>query len=613
MGRWFASTVVCVATLAATPAWAGPADWPEGSAEADDGATRDFYNRGAGLSWVAYHGDWVDRDLALHGDNHWSRAVVDDTDTARYVEWEVTDLVRAWIAGTLPNQGFYFRPISGGRNLIFSSREGPAGQHPELVVVGTAGTTTLEPEADTYLPDSTYQSQGEETDIRVGENTRALVRFDLSSLGSAEAVTSARVRLFTTTQYDSIDVGVEAVATGRQGPAPAIQTGIAAAFEGDDGIRGHADVLMFDDFEGDWESRWTSASGHFDVVASDPDNGFEPLDGSAFRMTLVENDNYGGSLIYDFADEVGAEPEQIYMRYYLRLGSTWAPTDSGKLPGLSGTYGVAGWGGRPVDGTNGWSARGLFKTHIPDAGSDNPLAGYTPIGSYVYHADMAGQYGDNFLWLEGWGEEGYGGILERNRWYCVEVYVRMNDPAAHDGVLRGWIDGRLAFEKTDFSFRTVDSLRIERVWMNIYHGGSTPSPHDQHVYFDNVVVARSYVGPIGGEVVGPDDVGVDPDAGTLDSGVDLPSDGGDDDVAGADAPDETEEVASTPDDASEDSNVTVDATSPTDRGDSAAQPGSSGSVDGGCGCAQVTTVRPALTPTSLLLLLASVLLWIRRS
>jgi hypothetical protein len=74
--------------------------------------------------------------------------------------------------------------------------------------------------------------------------------------------------------------------------------------------------------------------------------------------------------------------------------------------------------------------------------------------------------------------------------------VKLNTPGEKDGVLRVWIDGRPAFEKTDLRFRHTPELRIEQVWMNVYHGGREPSPHDQHLYIDNVVIARKYVGPL---------------------------------------------------------------------------------------------------------------------
>jgi hypothetical protein len=34
------------------------------------------------------------------------------------------------------------------------------------------------------------------------------------------------------------------------------------------------------------------------------------------------------------------------------------------------------------------------------------------------------------------------------------------------------------------------------VWMNVYYGGKPPSPKDQHLFIDNVVIAREYIGPM---------------------------------------------------------------------------------------------------------------------
>jgi hypothetical protein len=49
-------------------------------------------------------------------------------------------------------------------------------------------------------------------------------------------------------------------------------------------------------------------------------------------------------------------------------------------------------------------------------------------------------------------------------------------------------------------YRTVDALKIEQIWMNVYHGGTAVSPYDQHLYVDNVVVARQYIGPMRAQV-----------------------------------------------------------------------------------------------------------------
>jgi hypothetical protein len=223
-------------------------------------------------------------------------------------------------------------------------------------------------------------------------------------------------------------------------------------------------------------------------VEADEPRKFEPLDGPALRVRIAEGSTGALNTLYKFRDKTGSEPEEIYFRYYLRLADDWNQTrQGGKMPGISGTYGVAGWGGRKSHGDDGWSARGSFHLTIP---AGNPLAGRHPIGTYCYHADMQGSYGDIWLW-----QNGYRGYLENNRWYSVEQYLKLNAPGEKNGVLRAWIDGRPAFEKTDIRFRTSDKLKIEQVWMNVYHGGTQPSPYDQHLYIDDVVIARKYIGP----------------------------------------------------------------------------------------------------------------------
>ena len=126
---------------------------------------------------------------------------------------------------------------------------------------------------------------------------------------------------------------------------------------------------------------------------------------------------------------------------------------------------------------------------LPLIPTDNPLGGLHPIGTYCYHADMKGSYGN--VW--GWQDD-YRGFLESNRWYSIEQHLKLNTPGKKDGILRAWVDGRLAFEKTDIRFRHVDKLKIEQIWMNVYHGGTKPSPYDQHLFIDNVVIAKKYIG-----------------------------------------------------------------------------------------------------------------------
>jgi len=264
-----------------------------------------------------------------------------------------------------------------------------------------------------------------------------------------------------------------------------IRSLLAADLPGGKTTPASADIVFTCDFESDtWYEEWAirRPNGHADVVEADPGRKFRPLDGKALRVRVDQGGHYGLSVQFYFKKQLGEEPEEIYFRYYLRFADDWAPARGGKLPGIAGTYGRAGWGGRAVNGRDGWSARGLFL---------GQKDGRTPIGFYCYHADMKGSYGSNWVW-----DRDRLGYLENNRWYCVEQYAKMNTPGRNDGILRGWIDGRLAFEKTDIRMRDVDSLKIESVWLNVYLGGTWTSTSEHHLYIDNVVIARKYIGPV---------------------------------------------------------------------------------------------------------------------
>lgn len=273
--------------------------------------------------------------------------------------------------------------------------------------------------------------------------------------------------------------------------AAALVAGGAMGFQGapisEPALTLRDDIVFFEDFEKkNWTGHWSSA-GHADntelVGAPDafPFHGQQSL-----KIKVNANDHYGVSLIYKCSNMRGGEPDEIYFRYYLKFDPDWE-CQGGKMPGFGGTYGRAGWGGRPVNGSDGWSSRGLFS---------RPRGDTIPIGYYCYHADMTGQYGSGWEW-----QQQNRGYLKKGVWYCVEGYVKLNTPGQQgqpgqkDGILRGWINGQLAFEKTDIRFRDVPTLKVENVWFNVYNGGTWTFDKDCHLYIDNVVIARKYIGP----------------------------------------------------------------------------------------------------------------------
>lgn len=483
--------------LFGTTAIAAPDDWAEGVAGHNDGANHTYYNAGAQLRWRNREGDWRDAEAVQQGPKALAVTVVVGDREAGAVEWDVTALVRDWATGKVRNKGVLLRNTRDAGNYTFHSREAAeAGDRPRLLLVVNGKPRTVDAVADTCLERSTYRPQGNHPTLKISGSQPAMIRFDLGGLKSDDKIDTATLRLVTVKSYAGGEVGVYLCDQGEEVPPMDPIPGLAALYAGDRGIEKDPDVLFATDFEADdWRRQWTSVGGKVEKVAAHPQTKFEPLSGRACRALLAEGQLTAMNQTYSFGKQKGSEPEEVYFRYYLRFGDDWKQTvDGGKMPGISGTYGKAGWGGRKVDGKNGWSARGSFRLTLPDG---NPLAGKQGMGFYCYHADMKGTYGDIWLWTEG-----YRGFLDNNRWYCIEQYVKLNtpgsggQPGARDGVLRVWVDGRPAFEKTDLRFRDVDTLRIEQIWMNVYHGGTRPSPRDQHLYVDNVVVAKKYIGPM---------------------------------------------------------------------------------------------------------------------
>jgi len=131
----------------------------------------------------------------------------------------------------------------------------------------------------------------------------------------------------------------------------------------------------------DWRDHFSNVSHEENLaIVSDP-----VFHGSgALEVRAPTGSNYGTSISFAFANLGLDEPEEIYFRYYVRIGESWLFPDRdgeiGKFPGFGGTYGTAGWGGRPADGYNGWSARMMNW-------DDGATAA---VGYYTYHADMTG-------------------------------------------------------------------------------------------------------------------------------------------------------------------------------------------------------------------------------
>jgi len=486
--------------------------WAEGNPGTANGANRDYYNRVARLKWKNFMGDWADVAGQAQGSQPFASSTL--TTSGEWASWDVTNLVTAWMDGTYLNQGFDLRGLGGGK--VFNARSKESTEtafHPRLVMTADGTTHTLAAEADTYLDSSTFTPLGRSERLRLGGSRPVLIRFDLSSIQGT--VTEAWLEVY---PYESSGSGNAVIGVFRSnqthmvGVIP-VEQGLAAKYPGDVGIENDPDVLFFESWEQtNWEDRWTFVDSHSTLQPPVSAGGYGPLDGQSWRVENRKGETGGANAKWRFSnpDKLGAEPEEMYFRYYVRLDTDWHvdPPAGNKFPGFAGIYGTAGNGGNQSDGTNGWSARGHYYTDVPIG---NPAAGLTAIGNYVYHADMQDFFGDLVYY-----QRNYLGLIERNRWYCIEQYLKMNTPGVKDGILRAWVDGQFAYEKTTWRWRSadppiipgLDQLRIEDVWLNVHHGGTIPTPESYHMYFDNLVIAHSYIGPMagGGDPPPPDTI-----------------------------------------------------------------------------------------------------------
>lgn len=308
------------------------------------------------------------------------------------------------------------------------------------------------------------------------------------------------------------------------------------------GLSGRDDIVFCEPW--DSENWWQKNDWLRDPIVNDPrpmtartanytrviDEGC--LSGKCLQVTMEEGKTKALSAYWPLTN-ANLAPERLFMRYYLKLGDNWninscKPNGNrvgagGKFPGLADVRtwadrgGQCGNGGASGDGLNCWSMRLNYRdcrSNDGEACSSKPGAAMR-LGSYLYYPLQSGSTGsvghwDNDDWNQSrkgscdgrasnlfCGKED-GGVLERGQWYQIEMQVEMNTPGRADGVIRGWVDGKLSYEKTNMVFRKKghDFLHNRLAWFNIYKGGVDGNCQTSNVYLDQMVIALDK--PVGG-------------------------------------------------------------------------------------------------------------------
>jgi len=272
-------------------------------------------------------------------------------------------------------------------------------------------------------------------------------------------------------------------------PAPGPQQrGLASLYPGDEGIEQDPRVLFVDDFEtgnvDEIGARWGNITQRenidltADVAANSPGNRSIHIarNGHLFTHTKGVDTMYARFYV-KFHEKTG------YIHHFVHLVADRTPTPWPK----------GGAGETPPGDAK-------FSTGIEPTGRWGKFPPPGVWNFYTYWHEMKTKWGSVY--------DGKQVPIEPGRWYCVEAMLKANSsPEKADGEQAFWVDGELYGRFPGFRWRTTDQLKINSFWL-LFYNTDQPAQHNKdpkpesrvmEVWFDDVVIATEYVGPVQGK------------------------------------------------------------------------------------------------------------------
>lgn len=312
-------------------------------------------------------------------------------------------------------------------------------------------------------------------------------------------------------------------------PLPEGHSGIAAGYLGDAGIADDPQVVFADDFEDyaapdDLQSRWDNVYHFENIALVDGDEGY---DGSqSVRLTVPTQDS---EVSNELMKDVEPAVDVLFLRYYSKYDPAFdivGSSHNGSTMSASYWDGPGSGPGIPADGTN----KFLVNLEVGRFEDSDPLPGWLNV--YVYHPEQRDIWGDHFYPTGivapitsmpfDFGPEFVSRpdvVPQTGVWNSYEIMVQANTPGQQDGRIATWIDGELVADWHNLRFRDVADLQMDLFGIG-FHAGANQNG-ECHKWYDHVVAATAYIGPIAPEPGGGE-------GGSTDGGAD---DGGSDGAA----------------------------------------------------------------------------------
>lgn len=181
--------------------------------------------------------------------------------------------------------------------------------------------------------------------------------------------------------------------------------------------------------------------------------------------------------------------DQVYVRWYAKFDKDFEQGESMHWCGLRGArtddpYSAFGRAGTRPTGTDRFTtnAEPLFtEGHAPPG----------QMGFYSYWPEMK-QSGDGKYWGNRFKAEP-AFFIERDRWYCFEIMVKLNEPGKRDGEQALWVDGKKIIYGKNFRWRDSEILKLNLFKFGLY---IHYCEHDCTYWMDDLVISTEYVGPL---------------------------------------------------------------------------------------------------------------------
>lgn len=286
---------------------------------------------------------------------------------------------------------------------------------------------------------------------------------------------------------------------------PEGDNGIAASHAGDVGIENDPCAIFADGFEDyakatDLGKRWDNAyQNNLIRFASEPGNFYAGAKAIEFTVPQMNAELSNG-----IDKIVKPERDLLFLRYYSKFQGPFdvvGSSHNGSMISAHYFNGNMATPGVPANGTN------KFLAGYEDWRGDVMTPSPGPLNIYIYHPEQRTNYGDHFFPT---------GLVMPNTsikydfgpkfvprpdvtpkldtWYCFEYMVLANTPGQRDGRIAFWLDGKLLADFRNLRLRDVATLTIDRFGL-AFHIGSNPNG-EQKKWYDNVVAATSYIGPL---------------------------------------------------------------------------------------------------------------------